>query len=123
MISIKRGKYKVKYSVTDVIGRTASETVTYTVNQCKEKPKILGVADTVIASDTTVDKKYALTGVTAYLSTKKLPKCDINVKITKNTEDTYTIDYSIKAENKLTGKAKAIVHVDNTPPVIEAHLL
>ncbi len=115
----KTGKYKVKYTVTDAIGRTTSKTVTYTVNQCKEKPRILGVTDQVIGTDTVVDKKYALKGVTAYLSTKKLLSSDINVKITKKSEDTYTIDYSIKAENKLTGKAQAVIHVDNTPPVIE----
>ncbi len=115
----KAGKYKVKYSVTDAIGRSVKKTVTYTVNECKEKPRIEGVADSSIGSDTVVDRAYALKGVTAYLSTKKLSNKDIKVNITKESEDTYNIDYSIKAENKLTGKAKATVNIDRTPPVME----
>lgn len=113
------GKYKIKYMVTDQIGRTAEKTVIYTVNQCKEKPKLVGVADSSIGADTVVDRAYALEGVTAYLSTKKLSAKDIKVKITKGKEDSYVINYSIKAENKLTGTAKAVVHIDTTPPVLE----
>ncbi|MGB8453273.1 MAG: L,D-transpeptidase family protein [Anaerocolumna sp.] len=115
----KAGKYKIKYTVSDAIGRTAQKTVTYTVNECKEKPRIEGVTDRSIGADTIVDKVYALEGVTAYLSTKKLLSDNIQVKITKESEDTYIINYSIKAENKLTGKAKAAISVDRTPPVIE----
>jgi hypothetical protein len=115
----KAGKYKVKYMVTDQIGRTAEKTVIYTVNQCKEKPKLAGVADSTIGADTVVDRAYALEGVTAYLSTKKLSAKDIKVKITKGPKESYVINYSIKAENKLTGTAKAVVHIDRTPPVLE----
>ncbi len=115
----KAGKYKVKYSVTDAIGRSAKKTVTYTVNECKEKPRIEGVTDRSTGSDTVIDRKYALKGVTAYLSTKKLSAADIKVNIIKKSDDTYTIEYSIKAQNKLTGKAEATVSIDRTPPVIE----
>jgi len=115
----KAGKYKIKYTVTDALGRTAQKTVTYTVNECKEKPKFKGVTDRSAGPDTVVDRNYALKGVTAYLSTKKLSSGDINVKISKGKDGSYTIDYSVKAENKLTGKAKATVFIDTTPPVID----
>ncbi len=115
----KAGKYRIKYTVADALGRTAQKTVTYTVNECKEKPRFEGVTDRSIGPDTVVDRKYALKGVSIYLVTKKLSADQIKVKITQKTEDTYIIDYSVKAENNLTGKAKAVLYVDRTPPVIE----
>lgn len=115
----KAGKYKIKYSVTDVIGRSAQKTVTITVKECTEKPRFTGITDRYAGVDTVIDREYALQGVTAYLSTKKLAAGDIKVKITKKTDDSYAIDYAVKAVNKLTGKAQSIVTIDRTAPVIE----
>lgn len=113
------GKYKIKYFVTDAIGRSAEKTVTFTVKESKEKPRIDGAGDRYAAADAVIDRAYALEGITAYLSTKKLPEKDIKVKITKKTEDEYVIDYSVKASNKMTGTARAVVYIDRTAPVIE----
>lgn len=113
------GKYKIKYSVTDAIGRSTQKTVTFTVKESKEKPRIDGAGDRYAAADAVIDRAYALEGITAYLSTKKLPAKDIKVKITKKTEDEYVIDYSVKASNKMTGTAQAVVYIDRTAPVIE----
>lgn len=113
------GKYKIKYTVTDAIGRSAQKTVTFTVKESKEKPRIDGVVDRYAAADTVIDRAYALEGVSAYLSAKKLPAKDIQVKITKKAEDVYVINYSVKASNKITGTAQAAVFIDRTAPVIE----
>jgi len=113
------GKYKINYLITDVLGKTKKKAVTITVKQCVEKPKIKGVIDKIIASDGVVDRKFALEGVTAYLSTIKLAQKDIKVSIVKTTEDTYTIKYKIIGKNKLIGTATAKVYIDTTAPVIE----
>lgn len=114
----KPGKYKVTYSVSDVLGRKASKTVTITVNQCKEAPVLKGISDKVEGKDAVIDKAYALKGVSAYLSSKKLSAKDIKVAISFN-ENVYTIGYSIKAENNKTAKKTAYVYIDTTAPVIE----
>lgn len=113
------GKYKIKYTVVDAIGRSAQKTVTFTVKESKEKPRIDGVADRYATADTVIDRAYAMDGVTAYISKKKLPSNDIKVKITKKAEDVYVIDYTVKAANKMTGTAQAFVYIDSTEPVME----
>ncbi len=117
--SFTAGNYKVTYTVSDALGKKTSKTVLYTVSPCKVAPVIKGVADSVIGKDTIIDKAYALKGVSAYLSTKKLASKDIKVTINKTSDSEYTINYSIKAENNKTGKAAASVYVDSTPPILD----
>lgn len=115
----KAGKYKIKYSVSDAIGRSAQKVVTITVKVCKENPRIEGVTDRYTGADTIIDRDFALQGVTAYLSVKKLSDRNIKIKITQDTDNSYRIDYSVKTANKRTGKAQAVIYIDSTPPVID----
>jgi hypothetical protein len=112
------GKYKIKYEITDAIGRTATKSITVVVKESKEKPTFKGVTDRYIDEDTVVDKDFALEGVSAYLATMKLSSKDIVVKITEEAENTYKVEYSITAGNKLTGTATATFLIDNTAPVL-----
>lgn len=112
------GKYKIKYEITDAIGRTATKSITVVVKESKEKPTFKGVTDRYIDEDTVVDKEFALEGVSAYLATMKLSSKDIVVKITEESENTYKVEYSITAGNKLTGTATATFLIDNTAPVL-----
>ena len=113
------GKYKIKYMITDAIGRTKETTVTFKVKECLEKPKFKGVVDRSIGIDGIVDREYALEGVTAYLSTVKLSPKDIKVKIVQDTQDSYTISYKITGVNDLVGIETATVSVDTLAPVIK----
>lgn len=113
------GKYKIKYSIKDASGKTTKKTITITVKENTEPPRITGVTDKYASVDTVINRSFALKGVSAYQANKKLPASDIKVKITKKSEDVYTIDYSVKTSNKKTAKAQATVYVDRTPPVIE----
>lgn len=113
------GKYKIKYTVTDALGRSVQKTAVYTVKETKEPPRITGVTDRYVSADTVINRTYALKGVSAYLASKKLPTSDIKVKITKKSDDIYNIVYSVKASNKKTAKETATVYIDRTPPVID----
>lgn len=115
----KAGKYKVTYTVSDTLKRVISKTITITVKQCTEAPVLKGVTDRVEGADKVIDRAYALKGITAYLSTKKLLAGDIAVTITQTDKTLYTIEYSIKAENKKTAIETAYVYVDTTAPVID----
>jgi hypothetical protein len=112
------GKYSVKYTVIDLLGRSAEKTITVTVKDMKEPPVIKGVSDRVIDTDTVVDRAFALKGVTAYLSTKKLSNKDIKVAIKKESDTVYTITYTLTAQNKKKAKEVATVNVDTTAPVM-----
>lgn len=114
----KAGVYKIDYSVKDLLGRTASKTISITVKKSTQAPVIKGVTDKVVGKDTVVDRKFAMKGVTAYLSTLKLPAKDIQVSIKKTKEDRYTLTYSVKAENNKTTKLTSVVYIDTTPPNI-----
>lgn len=117
--SFAAGKYKITYSVSDMLGKKTSKTVTITVKQCTAAPVIKGVADSVVGKTAVIDRDYALKGVSAYLSVKKLSNKDIQVTINKVNEGEYSLKYSIKAENNKTGKAAATVSVDTVPPVLD----
>ncbi|SHO51235.1 L,D-transpeptidase family protein [Anaerocolumna xylanovorans] len=117
--SFTAGSYKITYSVNDTLGKKTSKTVTITVKQCKSAPVIKGVADSVVGKAAVIDKAYALKGISAYLSTKKLSSKDIQVVINKVNANEYSLKYSVKAENNKIGKAAATVLVDTAPPVLE----
>ncbi|MFV0342840.1 MAG: L,D-transpeptidase family protein [Anaerocolumna sp.] len=112
----KSGVYQVKYSVTDLLGKTTSKTISLTVKKTTKNPVIKGVTDKVVGTDTVIDRAFALKGVTAYLSSKKLSSTDIKVTIEKPTEDQYTITYYIKAPNKKSTTVTSTVSIDTTPP-------
>ncbi len=113
------GKYKIKYLITDAIGRKMKKTVTITVAECLEKPRFEGTVNRSISSDTVVDREFALKGVKAYLSAMELDQDDIEVNIVKATEDTYSIEYSIIGQNDLTGTAEITVAIDTTAPILD----
>ncbi|WP_310602427.1 L,D-transpeptidase family protein [Anaerosporobacter sp.] len=130
----KAGKYKITYSVTDEIGRTAKKTVTYTVVGGKETvkeptkepevvevgtPKISGVTDRVVDGDTEITKELALEGVTATIGGKSVGNETINVTIKNNKDNTYTVTYELVASKEKTAKVTATITVDKEAPVIE----
>ncbi|HEX3076752.1 MAG TPA: L,D-transpeptidase family protein, partial [Lachnospiraceae bacterium] len=49
------GTYRIKYTVTDEIGKTARKTITYTVREDASEPVLLGVADKVVNGNTEVN--------------------------------------------------------------------
>lgn len=112
------GKYIVTYSIKDLLGKETTKSATITVKQSKQSPVIKGVADKIESKDTIINRAYALKGVTAYLSVKKLPTKDIKVTIAKADDGSYNLTYSVKAENKKTTKAVATVYVDAEAPVL-----
>ncbi len=112
------GKYKVSYTIKDLLGKETTKTATITVKQSKDAPVIKGIADKIESTDTVINRAYALKGVSAFLSVKKLPAKDIKVTITKADDGSYKLAYSVKAENKKTAKAVATVFVDNEAPVL-----
>lgn len=114
----KAGVYKIEYSVTDLLGRTAVKNMTLTVKKSTQPPVLKGITDKVVSKDTVVDRAFAIKGVTAYLSTQKLSAKDIKVNIDKTTQDKYTLTYSIKASNNKIAKQTAFIYVDTAPPVI-----
>jgi hypothetical protein len=129
----KAGKYKITYTVTDEIGRTAKKTVTYTVvggedkNEDKDDdqvvvvvgtPKISGVTDKVINGNTKVTKKFALKGVTATIGDKKVDNSKIKVTIKNNKDDSYTVIYELVASNGKSDRVEAEIIVDKEAPEI-----
>lgn len=114
----KLGKQKIKYTVTDAINRTAEKTITVTVTEIKEAPRLEGVSNRGINSSTVVDRKFALKGVTAYLSSKELPNDAIEVEIDNSKEGEYQITYSITASNGLSTVKEATFYVDYTAPIL-----
>lgn len=123
----KAGKYKITYSVTDEIGRSAKKTVTYTVVGGEDNdgvvevvgtPKISGVVDRVVNGNTKVTKKLALKGVTATIGKKEVDKNMITVTITDNKDDSYTVSYELVSSDGKSDKAEATILVDREAPVI-----
>lgn len=127
----KTGKYKITYTVTDEIGRTAKKTVTYTVvgGEDKDKdddkdvevvgtPKISGVTDRVINGNTKVTKKFALKGVTATIGDKKVDNSKIKVTIKNNKDGSYTVTYELVASNGKSDRVEAEIIVDKEAPEI-----
>lgn len=127
----KSGKYKITYTVTDEIGRSAKKIVTYTVvgGEDKDKdeevvevvgtPKISGVVDKVINGDTEVTKELALKGVTATIDDKKVDNSTLTVTIKENKDDSYTVTYELVTTNGKSDKQVATIIVDKEAPVIE----
>lgn len=133
----KAGKYKITYTVTDEIGRTAKKTVTYTVtgengndndndnesdndnvNEVAGTPKISGVKDQVINGNTKVTKKFALKGVTATIGGKKVDSSKIKVTIKNNKDGSYTVIYKLVAANGKYDMVEADIVVDKEAPDI-----
>lgn len=114
----KPGKYKVTYSVMDLLGRKASKTVTYKVLQDAAKPVITGAADKVVPEDTMINRSFALKGVKATLSKKVLDSKLIKTDIINNEDNTYTINYLVTAPNGKTASKTVLISIDNEPPRI-----
>lgn len=114
----KAGIYKIEYTVSDQLGRATSKMISITVKKSKQAPVIKGITDRVVGNDTIVDRKFAMKGVAAYLSTYKIPEKNIKVTIKKTEEHRYDLTYYVKAENNKTAKKTAVVYLDSTPPTI-----
>src|SRR5690606_20104219 len=75
------GDYKITYSVTDSLGKTAKKTITVKVKESTEKPQFIGVKDRIVGKDTIIDRNFVLEGVEAYCNKVSLDKKDIEVTI------------------------------------------
>lgn len=113
------GMYKLKYCVTDVLGRTKNKTITITVNSDKIVPVIKGAKDRVISGNREVTDSYALSGVKAYFGTIEFEKDEIEVHIKNIDELTYQITYKVTGKNGLEASQTATFYVDNEAPVVE----
>lgn len=115
----KAGEYEIKYEVTDAIGRSATKKVMVTVKHSDKEPVFKGVRTRYAADATVINKEFALDGVDAYASSKKLSKDNIKVTIVKVNEDSYTIKYSISISKKIYTTATAKVIIDRNAPIFE----
>lgn len=119
----KAGKYKITYSVTDILNRTALKTITVTVKEeakveeIEVAPELTGVSDKLVTGDVIIDRTFALNGVDAYRSGKKLDKSLIKVTIEEKSDIEYAIRYRITIGGK-SASAKAKVFVDREAPQI-----
>ncbi|SFR68909.1 L,D-transpeptidase family protein [Anaeromicropila populeti] len=112
------GKYKVIYSVTDGVGKSAKKTVTFTVKGSTAKPKLTGVKDILVGPDAKVNRTLVLKNVKASWNSKTISKKSIKTKIAKSEDSSYyDVTYSVTAENGKTKTASCKVFVDNEAPV------
>ncbi|WP_343210553.1 L,D-transpeptidase family protein [Anaerolentibacter hominis] len=111
------GKYKITYSVTDLLGRTAKKTVTWTVEDNRYIPVISGVgAKAYIDGDTELTKDVALEGVTATIDGKKVAASKIKVTIKEKKEDIYTVTYSVTGPKGQVTKKTSTFYIDREAP-------
>jgi hypothetical protein len=113
----KAGKYKIIYQVIDAIGRTKKKEVTITVKEGSFEPVLEGITDRYVTSDMIVDRDFALEGVSAFVRKKAVSPDDIQVEIIQDTEETYTIVYSV-TKNDYTTTETSTVYIDDIAPVI-----
>lgn len=114
----KAGSYKVTYSVTDLLGRKASKAITYKVLKDTSTPVLTGIVDQVVSKDTVIDRAFALKRIKATAGKQVLSSKYINTEITKNEDNTYTIDYFVTGPNGKTTEAVALISVDSEAPKI-----
>lgn len=113
----KSGKYKITYTVKDLLERSVTKTITVTVKESPTPPKIVGVSDRLINGEVTVDEAFALSGVEVYSGDKKLDQSLIKVTIEKTGDDDYSITYQVTMGNK-SAMEQVKFHVDREAPVI-----
>lgn len=111
------GEYEIVYAVTDALGRTATKSITVTVEDSKQPPTLMGISDKTAGGGITVDRNYALSGVEAYCSDTKLDKKLIDVTIEDIGNGKYHITYSISM-NESTCTEYATITVDREAPVL-----
>lgn len=119
----KPGKYKIKYTIKDAMGRKAKKTITYTVKEDVRKPVFAGIKNKTVKAGTVVDKALALTGVSAKVGGVKLDKSLIQVTISvasdTETYTKYSVKYSVTAPTSKKTTTKTItITVDKTAPLL-----
>lgn len=115
----KAGKYKITYSVTDLLNRTASKTIYYTVLADDSKPVLTGVTDKIVGPDTEINRTTLLKGVKVKMGNKTLSTKGIKVSIVDNGDDTYSITYQYTAPNGKKAVKKSTITADRTAPEIK----
>ncbi|MBB2183659.1 DUF5011 domain-containing protein [Lachnospiraceae bacterium MD1] len=112
------GKYKITYTVVDILGKVARKTITVTVKENKVKAEIEGVRDYIVNGDTVLDKEYLLKNVKAYRGEDPIAKEDIKVTIKNKSETEYAVTYRVDdGKDKVT--ANCTIYVDREAPVFE----
>lgn len=112
----KSGKYKITYSVTDALGRTAEKTINVRVKR-PDIPEIYGVEDHVVPKGTIITRDYVMDGVTASGNGITFEEDEIDVTIDKMGEDVYLATYSISVNGDVYGTASAYYVLDGEAPV------
>lgn len=113
------GKYKVKYKVTDLLGRSASKTITITVKEDTSTPVLSGISKVkYVPMGQDVDRDYVLEGVTAKIGGKKVSNDEIWIDIVDNGNGVYDVTYTLEGKNGKVKKVTARFIADYEAPVI-----
>lgn len=108
------GTYKITYSVTDALGRTALKTTGVTVKDPPE-PVFTGVKDHIVPWNVEITRDYVLEGVTAVVGEKPVDREDIAVTI-EYSDDTYLVSYSVSIGKAYYGQTDACYITDGEAP-------
>ena len=111
------GKYRVKYSVTDILGKTITKAALITVENNTIAPEFNGINDRIISADTIVDEEFALQNIEAACAGIKADKESIEVIIEQLNETKYYITYRASIGHGPVAEAYANFVIDNEAPV------
>lgn len=112
------GKYKVTYSVTDILGRTIEKKISITVGEGIINPYFKGIRDRIVNPEVQIDEAFALSGVSAYSEERKLDQKLIEVIVEQVNEDEYSITYQIMVDGKVAVEERSKVLVDREAPIL-----
>lgn len=114
----KAGTYKITYSVTDILNKTAAKTIKVTVEDNMEMPEFIGIQDRVVSNKEQVTYDNAMKGVKVIQSGNALKKKQIEVVIDRLSAKVYEAVYNVYVGEKLLASASAKFFVDDEAPVI-----
>ncbi len=112
------GKYKITYTVKDILGMISNKTIQVTVEESNGPIEFKGIRDRVVNNKDLVTTDVALEGVEAYQNGKKLDQSQITVVIDKVEEDYYFLTYQVLRNKKVLAETTAELMVDNLAPDI-----
>jgi hypothetical protein len=114
------GKYKITYTVKDILGMISDKTIQVTVEESNAPVEFKGIRARVVNSIDLVTTDVALEGVEAYQNGKKLDQSQITVVIDKVEEDYYFLTYQVLRNKKVLGEQTAELMIDDLAPDILA---
>jgi hypothetical protein len=112
------GKYRITYTVKDALGLISDKTILVTVEESNTPVEFKGIRDRVVKDKDMITTDFALEGVEAYQSGKKIDPANITVVIEKVEEDYYFLNYQVLRNKKVLGEMHAELMIDNLAPDI-----